>query len=409
MTRSSLENLATTSNLRTVWYEFWRNARRQESSGVDNETPGNFNQYLERNLYALRKQIIAGYKFSPLVAHAIPKPDGKRDRIVCVPTVRDRIVQRAVGKHLSDRAKRLGIENDASFGFIRSSSKSPRGVAAARDRAVSLRREHGWAYKSDITSFFDRIPRHDLFELIKRTLRTPSLEKLLCAAIECEIDESNPYVKRKVRKAGILPGHGVRQGMPLSPLFANIILKEFDRKLLSREFQLVRYADDFIVLADSESQCHEVDKLARGVLGNLGFEIPKIGNDDSKTSISAPDEPVEFLGLSLTPTKKGYSLLVTKHQLDNIARNLHLLKDLKQLQKQKIDITNLLRTLENKIGGYRSAYSSRVVANSDELDEILEKARATVLHEIFCDIFGRDSVSQLNRNQKRFLGLESNT
>jgi retron-type reverse transcriptase len=110
---------------------------------------------------------------------------------------------------------------------------------------------HPWAYKSDISAFFDRIPRDELFDAVKRSVRTPSLNDLLRRAIDCEIDTRDPAIWRKVNAAGIVNGLGVRQGMPLSPLFANILLKEFDRVFLSRGHSLVRYAHDFIVFADN--------------------------------------------------------------------------------------------------------------------------------------------------------------
>ena len=408
MTKCTLESLATFPKLVAAWQEYWRDVRTQRSSGVDGVTPAHFNHGLQRNLHALRLQLLQGYRFDLLVAHPVPKPDGKKDRIICVPTVRDRLVQRLVGAHLSVRGERLGIVNDVSYGFVRSTDGKPRGVGAALGRAIGLRRQYPWAYKSDISSFFDRIPRDILFDKVVRTLRTPSLNKILHGAINCEIDVGRPAIRRKVQRAGIKPGQGVRQGMPLSPFFANIILKDFDRKFLSKGFHLVRYADDFIVLAQSEVECTQVDIAARNILGKLGFDIPEIGDAGGKTRICEPDQSVDFLGLSLAPVTGGdYALMITPAQLEKIKRTLYQLKDLDYLQREGINIINLSRTLENKIGGYRSAYPAKLVANSDDLINILDRAKAEIFTNIFGSIFGHKAIARLNQSEKRFLCLDN--
>lgn len=408
MTRSCLESLSTRSSLNDAWQRFWRKSRRQTSSGIDYVTPASFNKRLETNLHTIRSELLRGYRYDALVAHSVPKPDGHKERIICVPTVRDRLVQRLLGEYLLDRGERFGIVNDASYGFIRGTEKKPRGVLAARNRAIDLRRQYPFAYKSDITSFFDRIPRDILFKQVIRIVRTPSLEQPLHGAIHCEIDLSNPTIQRKVHKAGIEQGLGVRQGMPLSPFFANIILKEFDKLFLLRGLHLVRYADDFIVLANSRKECLEIDRIARDTLEKLRFEIPEIDDARGKTRICEPQESVEFLGLSFAPTAGGdYALMITPAQINKIRRSLFVLKDIEHLQRQGINVVNLSRILENKIAGYRSAYPSSCIANSDLLATTLDQARSTILTSIFANIFGKESISQLSAAQKEFLCLDT--
>ena len=293
-------------------------------------TPADFNCDRDRNLHRIGSQLLEGYRFGDLVAHPVPKPDGKKEGIICVPTVRDRLVQRVIGAHLSIRVQRIGALNEASFGFIKG-----RGAPQARDRAIALRRMHPWAYKSDISAFFDRIPRDELFDTVKRSVRTPSLNDLLRRAIDCEIDTRDPAIWRKVNAAGIVNGLGVRQGMPLSPLFANILLKEFDRVFLSRGHSLVRYAHDFIVFADNERECLAADKLAISVLANIGLELPPLLGHGGKTQIRPPDRYVEFLGLSLDLSSSGnYELLITRGQLEYIKQNIGLLNNLTTSQRE---------------------------------------------------------------------------
>ncbi len=96
--------------------------------------------------------------------------------------------------------------------------------------------------------------------------------------------------------------------MPLSPFFANVVLIGFDREVVQKKWKAVRYADDLIFFGHTESECREIAEQCKHMLGRLGLEIPAIG-PESKSSLHAPHEAVEFLGLSLEPTASGYMTL----------------------------------------------------------------------------------------------------
>ncbi|HEV2549658.1 MAG TPA: reverse transcriptase domain-containing protein [Stellaceae bacterium] len=405
MATSTLRRLVTLENLRWTWDDFYRQAAAQTSSGVDDVTPAEFQRHAERQLAKLREELNQGYKFSPLRAHRIPKKDGETFRIICVPTVRDRIVQRLLARHLTQQADVLGIINEASFGFMRSSEGLRRGVAPARDRAIALRNSHRWAYKSDITSFFDRILREDLVKQTIRTLRAPSLRKLLFDAASCEIDDRDPSIARILQRNGIQKGLGIRQGMPLSPILSNVVLRPFDGALIKAGCHLVRYADDFVVFADSEKQCLEIDEFARSVLYRLKLELPPLGTPGSKTRIVDPDSEIEFLGLALAPDSHGtYELVITQKQFEKIGRELGQLKNVKQLALHGIDFTRLVRIVDNKIASYSAAYD--VSSNAEVLRRLLEGARGGILRSIFSRAFGNESVEALSSSYRQFFRLD---
>lgn len=301
----------------------------------------------------------------------------------------------------------LGIINEVSFGFIKSEQGGERrGLAAARDRAAQLRSQHSWAYKSDISSFFDCIPREEVIQQTIRTLRKPSFRAILNAAVHCEIDVRDEAVARIVESNGIIRGRGVRQGMPLSPLFANIILRDFDQEMIRRGVKLVRYADDFIAFAKSEDECRRIDELARSLLYPLGLTLPPLADSGSKTFIADPQTDIEFLGLALTYQRDGtYKLVITKDQLHKISRDLGNMISIDGLLKQSLDITTMEKKIDDKIGGYRAAYSC--AHNADELDRLLKKFRTSALRTVYVDAFGEQAVQRLTYKHRRFLGLES--
>lgn len=405
MTASIYRRLTTLSNLRSTWETFWALARRQRVAGVDGVTPAIFHRNAERNLELIYRDLRSGYMFSGLRGHPIPKKDGKSYRMICVPNVRDRIVQRLLAKHLIEKADTLGIINEVSFGFIPTIDGRKRGVQAARDRTLELRGAHRWAYKSDISSFFDRIPRATLVNQTIATLRTRSLRSILVAAASCEIDETDGIVARVLKETGIVKGLGVRQGMPLSPVFANIILRDFDREMVERGVNMVRYADDFIVLTDTERECREVDVIARDLLAKKGFELPPLDMEGSKTYVANPDEEIEFLGLAVVPVPGGsYQLLLTERQIEKVKREVNTLKDVKRLVGEGIDITKLIRTIEFRIGGYLAAYKD--AQNIQDLRVILEQCRTGILRSIFVAAFGEDGVQSLNPSMRKFFQLD---
>jgi len=404
MTASTFHRLTTLSNLRSTWDKYWPLVRHQRTAGVDGITPLKFRRNSERYLELIYRDLRSGYSFLDLRGHPIPKTDGKSYRMICVPTVRDRIVQRVFTKHLTEKADALGIINEVSFGFIPTIGGRKRGVQAARDRALDLRRTHRWAYKSDISSFFDRIPRAPLIDQTISTLRTRSVREVLLQAASCEIAETDGMVARVLKESKIERGVGVRQGMPLSPVFSNIILRDFDREMVKRGANMVRYVDDFIVLADTEGECREIDKIARDILAKKKFELPSL-DEESKTYIANPDEEIEFLGLAVAPAEGGsYQLVLTTRQIEKVKCEINKLKDVSWLVAEGIDITKLTRTIESRIGGYMAAYKD--AQNIEELRIILEQCRTGILRSIFAKAFGEQNVRSLTPSMKKFFQLE---
>jgi retron-type reverse transcriptase len=403
MTVSAFRRLVTEESLRSTWQKFWRDAAKQTSAGVDGVTPSAFQVDLQANLKRLKRDLENGYRFSSLRGNPIPKPDGSF-RIICVPTVRDRLVQRLIASHLVAQQDRLGIANAVSFGFVKSSDLHKRGVTAARDRAIELRRQHNWAYKSDISAFFDRIPRDVLLAQTLAALRSPSFRAILSGVIGCELDTSDRFTDRIARANGLQRGLGVRQGMPLSPLFANLILKSFDKKVIDLGLPMVRYADDFIIFADSEERCLEIDVIVRAELKKIQQELPSLGVVGSKTRIASPTEDIEFLGLSLAFQSSGvYQLMISDKQFGKIKDKFGKLKDVDVLCAQGIDIHGLTKILSNTIDGYLAAYS--VAKNADNLRKYLDDARVDVMKSVLRKIFGEPALRRCKGPYRTFIGL----
>src|SRR5690349_5940535 len=117
MSSTALDRLRSLGNLRQVWKEYWPRAK-DAAPGIDGITPKMFDDNLLRNLNLLRPELSDSYDYFLLRGVAVPKKDPTRKRVICIPTVRDRVVQRAVLRVIEANAPKLGIVNDVSFGFI---------------------------------------------------------------------------------------------------------------------------------------------------------------------------------------------------------------------------------------------------------------------------------------------------
>jgi RNA-directed DNA polymerase len=89
--------------------------------------------------------------------------------MVCIPTVRDRWIQRVVAQYITSR-KLFPIYNSSSFGFIKG-----RGTHEAIETVLKLRGKYGWCLKTDIEAFFDRVPRQYLKNRVHECLKVHSI------------------------------------------------------------------------------------------------------------------------------------------------------------------------------------------------------------------------------------------
>ena len=399
MAQSALEYIRTVENLRDVWREFAGRGGIKSSAGIDGVTPALFRDDLGRRLSHISEAMKGGYEFSSLRGVVLPKKEPGKTRLICVPTVADRLVQRALLRKVEARSIQLGIANDVSFGFVRPPTGEKRGTNAARQAAVSLRASSPWLLKADISAFFDTIQRAALIDGLAGKFRLRSLQPLLRGVINCEVHLNNDRVRKSVAANKIFKGVGLRQGMPLSPILSNFVLRDFDTVVGSKH-AMVRYADDMLIFCKSRSECDDANALVNGELEKvkLSLSIPK-------TKVCEPEESVEFLGMELGRSKDGasYSLIVSHEQMQEIRASFISLHDWQVAQRQGMDVTDLFTRLEQMKRGYLTAYGS--AENKALLAEKLDRWVSNCADKIYGSIFGSERVTALTKEKRKFLML----
>ena len=294
--------------------------------------------------------------------------------------------------------KKFPIYNSSSYGFIKG-----RGTQSAIARAVALRSKYDWCLKTDIEAFFDRIPRAYLKSRVNAALSANSLAPLIEKIIDCEIKEDR-RLKPRLLKQGIKPGVGVRQGMPLSPILANLVLSEFDREVERAGIEMVRYADDILIFFESKAAANEGHDFIKAKLKQLDLDIPEL-TDRTKTELRGPREPVDFLGREIVyrSSAGGYVSQVSRKQIAKIKLLLEDEYSYESRRNQKSNfqdtIVELWRSISSYLGIYKDAYNFVV------LDSELRGAARKAISDIFKDVFGDAALAKVTDDGRDFLGI----
>ena len=271
-------------NLRQGYYAVWRN---KGAAGVDKQTIQQFGAQEQWQLDKLREQLRSG-RYQPLPARRvwIPKKGSSEKRPLGIPVVRDRVTQTALRNVIEPI-----FEHDfasSSYGF-----RPGRGCREAVAHVERLLKEgYLWCVDADLKSYFDTIPHQRLMELIEQRIVDGKVLRLI-----------EQYLKAGVleQMKGWQPtDQGTPQGAVISPLLANIYLNPLDHSVAGKGWKMVRYADDFVVLCQTEAEAKEVLEYLRAWTTEAGLTLHPV-----KTRIvNAQSQGFDFLGWTFRGGKK---------------------------------------------------------------------------------------------------------
>lgn len=331
--------------------EAWRRVKRnQGSGGIDGQTIEEIvYEYGERKflneLYLELKE--KRFHPKPVRRTYIPKADGKQ-RPLGIPTIKDRVVQMAV---------KLVIEpifeadfKDCSFGF-----RPKRNAHQAINRIRKASKKSYWVVDVDIKGYFDNINQEKLMKLVEKRISDRRVLKLIRKWLKAGVMEDDQFLDTEL---------GTPQGGVISPLLANIYLNYMDtiwEKQFSHLGELIRYADDFVIMCKTKQQALESINVLKSIMKKLDLTI----NKEKSKLVNLWDDKsgFDFLGMhhrkfpvynkggskvyvmSHIPSKKAMKNMRTKIKDYTSPRN-----------KLHLSLDELVEGLNKRLRGFKNYY-----------------------------------------------------
>lgn len=284
-----------------VWFSLidkvWSEATLREAAikvianggvaGVDHVGVKEFERNLDENLARLSAELRTGqYRPQAVRRVNIPKPGSHETRPLGIPTVRDRVVQGAVRHVIEPIFEKRFAQH--SYGF------RPKHGCKDALRQVKRLLKNGFVHvvDADLKSYFDTIPHVPLMERVRERVADGRVLGLIESFL----------------KAGIFDGlrewtpeSGAPQGAVLSPLLSNLYLNPLDHEMAAGGWEMVRYADDFVILCRSAEEAQRaLDKVTEWT-ASAGLTL-----HPTKTRIvDVRAEGFDFLGYRFQTIRNG--------------------------------------------------------------------------------------------------------
>jgi len=351
------DQLSDERTLREAWRKIHKNPR---SSGIDQITIDEFRDKLETELYEIVDMLHSGkYKPQLLKAHPLEKgknhsveSDNKEYRILKIPTVRDRVVQKAIEQLIEPiLSKKYNLYNKVSFAYMEGGSVE-KAALQIRDYYTE---GNAWVYKSDIKKFFDKINKKAILEMIRDALPDDSLMVLIEKFLTIDIKNSQELVERTQQEYSYNPLVGVAQGSPLSPLFANVYLSSLDQLAIDSKLNMVRYADDLVVLTKTKEGASAAHNTIEKHLKSLQLEVhplevygENVSSGHEKHSTVSKYSGLIFLGLNF----KGSKIFPSGDSYVNAIWTVR-----RAANNKTLPFVKKLISIEARVQGWCSAYA----------------------------------------------------
>ncbi len=244
-------------NLRAGFYGVWRN---DGSAGVDSQSVAGFERHLEKELAKLRSELKEGrYRPHPVRRVYIDKPGSPEKRPLGIPAVRDRVVQGALRHVLEPILEREFAERSYGFRPGRSCRDALREVEKLLDAGST------WVVDADIKSYFDAIPHDRLMERLRERVADGGVLTLIESYLRAGVMEA--------LKGWEPTEQGTPQGAVISPLLANLYLNAFDHLMARKQYEMVRYADDFVILCRTQTEAEEALAQVQSWMSEAGLTL----------------------------------------------------------------------------------------------------------------------------------------
>ena len=352
--------VALNHHLDLAWMaEAYRRVRKDAAPGVDGQTVAEYGENLTENLKDLLDRAKSGcYKAPPVKRAYVPKNE-KEERPIGLPTVEDKVLQRAVAMIVEPIYEQEFLP--FSFGF-----RPGRSQHEALDylRAQCFEQRVQWVLEVDLRKFFDMVDHRWMQKLLSCRVEDGVITRLI-----------GKWLKAGVWEKGEVsyPEKGTPQGGVISPLLSNIYLHEVLDKWFIESVQpackgktfMVRFADDFIMGFENLRDVERVQKVIGQRFDRFGLKINaektrlvRFGRP-KRAKIGKGEKPETFDFLGFThywgKSRKGYWVVMKKTAATRFRRTLRALKEW-GMRNRHLPMRDQQRKLNQKLRGHDAYY-----------------------------------------------------
>jgi RNA-directed DNA polymerase len=234
--------------------------QRKTSPGIDGRSATSVAKDAEAEVATLERLLREGkYEPQPVKRVWIPKPGSRDKRPLGIPTIRGRIVETALRDVIEPIFEHSFAEHSYGFRPKRSAKQ-----AVARVEGLLHEGRH-WVVDADIKGYFDNIPHAQLMDRVSDKISDSRvlglIEKMLKQGV---METMNDWIPTD---------QGTPQGAVISPLLANIYLDPFDHQMAAQGREMIRYADDFVILCKTQTEAEEALEQVRAWMSKAGLTL----------------------------------------------------------------------------------------------------------------------------------------
>ncbi|REJ74378.1 MAG: group II intron reverse transcriptase/maturase [Planctomycetota bacterium] len=328
--------------------------RKDKAAGVDHVTPEMFERRMSENVRQLHEELHGGtYQPRPVRRTLIPKPGSRDMRPLGIPTIRDRVVQTALRDVIEPIFERDFAAHSYGFRPGRSCKDALRRVDAL------LKAGYVYVVDADLKSYFDTIPHDRLLQLIAEKISDGRVLALIEAFLKQGVmDGLHEWT----------PEEGAPQGAVISPLLSNIYLDPLDHLLAAAGFEMVRYADDFVILCRSREDADRALALVQDWTAEAGLTL-----HPEKTHVAhAVTDGFAFLGYHFVRGER----YPRKKSLQKLKATIRAKTRRKQRHGIECTIQDVNRTLVGWFEYFQHVTQRRVF---DDLDRFVRQRLRAIL------------------------------
>ena len=346
-----VQNLMRNVNEQTL-KEAHRRQSGKKASGVDGETKADYEENLQENIQELiRRMKSFSYRPQPVRRTYIPKANGKM-RPLGIPAYEDKLVQSVMAEILTAVYEPRFL--DCSYGFR--PERKAHDVVRYINQTVMTRKVN-YILEADIKGFFDNVDHEWMMKFLENDIADKNFLRYIVRFLKAGIMEGTEILESD---------KGTPQGGLISPVLANVYLHyvldlwfvKYVKGKLSGEAYYVRYADDFVILFEKESDAKAVMEVLPKRLAKFGLELAQ-----EKTRIlpfgrhKGTKESFDFLGFTFlnAKTRTGKYRVAVHSCAKKLKAKRQVVKQWLREQLTK-PISQTMMTLNRKLEGHYNYY-----------------------------------------------------